>query len=74
VNIYILGTIAILTLALNLFLVFCLLTDKNDVYSNDGSKEEIINFVLSSVVQNEFASETEILETEIIASGDNNNE
>jgi hypothetical protein len=74
VNIYILGTIAILTLALNLFLVFYLLTDKNDVYSNDGSKEEVINFVLSSAVQNELASETEILETEIIASGDNNNE
>jgi hypothetical protein len=72
-NIYILGTIAIFTLALNLFLVLYLLKDKNNVYSNDGSKEEVINFVLSSGVQNEIATETEILTTEIITSSDNYN-
>jgi hypothetical protein len=71
-NIYILGIIAIFTLALNLFLVLHLLKDNNDVYSHEGSKEEIMNFVLSSEVQNE--TETEILTTEIIASSDNNNE
>lgn len=73
-NIYILGAIAIFTLVLNLFLVLYLLKDKNDVNSNDGSKNEIINFVLSSGVQNEIATETEILATEIVASGDNYNE
>jgi hypothetical protein len=73
-NIYILAIIAIFALALNLFLVLYLLKDKNGIYSNDGSKEEIINFVLSSEVQNQTATETEILTTEIIASGDNNNE
>lgn len=73
-NIYILGTIAIFTLALNLFLVLYLVKDKNDVYSDEGSKKEIINFVLLSGEQNEIATETEILGTEIIASSDRYNE
>lgn len=73
-NIYLLGTTAIFTLVLNLFLTMYLIKDKINVYSYDGNKKEIINFVLTPGIQNEIATETEVLSTEIISHGDNYNE
>ena len=69
-DIYLLGTTAIFTLVLNLFLTLYLVKDKMKAYTYVENKNEIINFVLTPSIQNEFAVETEILSTEIISKGD----
>lgn len=72
-NIYLLSTTAVLTLALNIFLAVQLLKDKINVYSYNSDKKEIINFVLTPNAQNEITKDTEVLATEIILQGDSYN-
>lgn len=72
-NIYILGTTAIFTLVLNSFLTMYLIKDKSNVDSSRENKKEIINFVLTPSGRKEIVRETEILSTEIISHGDNDN-
>jgi len=69
-NIYLLGTTAIFTLVLNLFLTLYLLKDKINIDSHHGNKKEIINFVLTPSGRKEMVTETEVLSTEIISHGD----
>ena len=54
-DIYLLGTTAIFTLVLNLFLTLYLVKDKMKAYTYVENKNEIINFVLTPSIQNEFA-------------------
>ena len=69
-DIYLLGITAIFTLVLNLLLALYLVKNKMDAYTYVENKNEIINFVLTPSIQNEYAVETEILSTEIISKGD----
>ena len=69
-DIYLLGITAIFTLVLNSLLTLYLVKDKMNAYTYIENKNEIINFVLTPSIQNEFAVETEILSTEIISKGD----
>lgn len=72
-NLYILSATAILTLVLNFILTVYLLKKKNNVYSNNANKKEIINFVLTPSLQNKILNDSEALATEIISPGDNHN-
>ena len=69
-DIYLLGITAIFTLVLNSLLTLYLVKDKMNAYTYIENKNEIINFVLTPSIHNEYAVETEILSTEIISKGD----
>lgn len=68
--IYLLAMTSIITLIINLILTRYLLKDKLTNYSFDTDKKEVTNFVLTPNVQNDIASDTEVLATEIISKGD----
>lgn len=60
--------IALLTLLLNVFLIYSLTRDKKYSQKSHSWKKEIVSFDLTQYAVNEEAAATEVLETEVMVS------
>jgi hypothetical protein len=69
-----LGITAVLTLMLNFILVGYLLMDKLAIRSNNNSKREVINFVLSPHKENKTDTDNDTMATELIFKDESDNE